>query len=68
MFLKNKAEWAMRKCMVAMATFNAILKNGGILTKSIISSLLLIIDYSTSYQIEAEINGYYPMVRDALSN
>ena len=33
MFLKNKPVWAIRKCMVTMATRNAILKNGGVPTK-----------------------------------
>ena len=45
MFLKHYPVWAMWKCMVAMATCNAILNNGGIPTKSIISQLLLTIDY-----------------------
>ena len=34
-----------KKCMVSMATVNAILEDGGIYTKLIISPLLLILDY-----------------------
>ena len=37
MFLKNKHIWAMRNCMVTMATINAILTGRGIHTNSIIS-------------------------------
>ena len=55
----------MSNCMVAMATCNAILKNGGIPTKSIISQLLLTIEYLTWYQINNLIHASYPMVGDA---
>ena len=34
---KNKPVWVMGKCMVSMATYNAILKNGSVPTNSIIS-------------------------------
>ena len=51
--LKKKLIPAMRKCMVSMATHNAILKNGGVTTKSFISQLLLSLDYKTWYQIKA---------------
>ena len=44
---------AMCKCMVSKATNNAILKNGGVTTKSFISQLLLSLDYKTWYQIQA---------------
>ena len=49
--LKNKFGYL--KYMVSMATRNAILKNGGIPTRSIISQLLLILDNKTWYQIKA---------------
>ena len=49
--LKNRLVSAMRKCMVSMATGNAILKKGGRPTKSNISQLLLILDNKTWYQI-----------------
>ena len=35
---KNKPVWAMCKCMVSMATRNAILKNGGVPKNSLISA------------------------------
>ena len=35
MFLKDTHVWAFRKCIVAMATGNANLKNGGVPTNSI---------------------------------
>ena len=37
--------WAMKKCMVSMATHNAVFKNEGVRTKLLIYHLLLIIDY-----------------------
>ena len=43
----------MCKCMVSVATNNAILKNGGVTTKSFISQLLLSLDYKTWNQIQA---------------
>ena len=51
--LKKKLIPAMCNCMVSMATHSAILKNGGVTTKSIISQLLLSLDYKTWYQIKA---------------
>ena len=42
----------MCKCMVSMATNNEILKNGDVTTKSVISQLLLSLDYKTWYQIK----------------
>ena len=46
-FLKNKLIWALRKCMVSMATHIAILtdvgRGGAVHTNSIISQLKLII-------------------------
>ena len=42
-----------KKCMVSMATGNAILKKGVRPTKSIISQLLLILDIKRWYQIKA---------------
>ena len=51
--LKKKLIPAMCKCMVSMATNNAILKIGGVTTKSFISQLLLSLDYKTLYQIQA---------------
>ena len=50
---KKKLAQAMCKCMVSMATHNAILQNGGVTTKSFISQLLLRLDYKTWYQIKA---------------
>ena len=50
--VQNKPVWAMIKCMVSMATYNRF-KNGGVLTKLIISQLLLILDCLTSYHIKA---------------
>ena len=44
---------AMCKCMVSMATHNAILKNVCATTKSFLSQLLLSLDYKTWYQIKA---------------
>ena len=49
--LKKKLIPAMCKCMVSMATNNAILKIGGVTTKSFISQLLLSLYYKTWYQI-----------------
>ena len=51
--LKKKLILAICKCMVSMATHNAILKNGGVTTKSFKSQLLLCLDYKTWYQIKA---------------
>ena len=48
-----------------MAICNAILNNGGIPTKSIISQLILTIDYETWYQIKEQIHAFYLMVSDA---
>ena len=50
LFPKNKPVSAMEKCMVVVATHNAILKNGSVPTKS---QLLLMEDFYTWYQIEA---------------
>ena len=36
--------WAMRKCMVSMATHSGF-ENGGMPTKLLVSPLLLILDY-----------------------
>ena len=43
--LKDILNYTMKNCMVSMATVNVILKNGGVHTKLIISSLLLIVFY-----------------------
>ena len=43
--LKKKLIPAMCKCMVSMATHNAILKKGGVTRKSFISQLLLRLNY-----------------------
>ena len=43
--LKNKPVWTMWNCMVSMATNNANIKNGGTLTKLLISQLLFILGY-----------------------
>ena len=52
--LKKKLIPAMCKCMVSMATHNAIhSQKGGVTTKSIIPQLLLRLDYKTWYQIKA---------------
>ena len=51
--LKKKLIPAICKCMVSMATHNAILKNGGATTKSFIPQLVLGLDYKTWYQIKA---------------
>ena len=53
----------MCKCMVSMAANNAILKNGGVTTKSFISQSLLSLDYKTWYQIQAMAYTFYHMVR-----
>ena len=45
--LKYILNYTMKNCMVSMATVNVILKHGGVHTKLIISSLLLIIFYQT---------------------
>ena len=44
---KKKLIPAMCKCMVSMATNYAILKIGGVSTKSLIYELLLSLDYKT---------------------
>ena len=49
---KNKPVWAMRKCIVSMATNNRF-KNGCVPTKLLISQLLLTIDGLNSYHIKA---------------
>ena len=49
--------------MVSMETGNAILKNGGRPRNSIISQLLLILDNKPWYQIKAQTQAFYPMVR-----
>ena len=51
--LVKKRILAKCKCMVSMATHNAILKNGGVTRKSFESQLLLSINYKTWYQIKA---------------
>ena len=43
--LKDILNYTMKNCMVSMATVNVILKHGGVHTKLIISSLLLIVFY-----------------------
>ena len=43
--LNDKLNYTMKNCMVSMAAVNVILKHGGVHTKLIISSLLLILDY-----------------------
>ena len=43
--LKDKLNWTMKKCMVSMATVNAILEHGGVHRKLTISLLLLILDH-----------------------
>ena len=43
--LKDKLNYTMKIYMLSMATINVILKNGGVHTKLIISSLLLILNY-----------------------
>ena len=42
---RKKLILAMSKCMVSMATHNAILLNGGVPTKTTISQLFLSLDY-----------------------
>ena len=61
--LKGKLVWGMEKCMVSMATGNAILMNWGRPRNSIISQLLLILDNKPWYQIKGWIQVFYPMVR-----
>ena len=43
--LKDKLNCTMKKCMVSMATINAILEHGGVHRKLTISLLLLILDH-----------------------
>ena len=43
--LKDKLNCTLKKCMVSMATVNAIFEDGGNHTKLIVSPLLLILDY-----------------------
>ena len=51
--------------MVSMATHNATLKNGVVTTKSMISRLMLNLDYLTWYQIKAKTHTFNHMVRYA---
>ena len=46
---------------------NAILKKGVLPSKSIISKLLLSLDYQTWYQIKAETNTFHYMVRHTMN-
>ena len=43
--LQNILVWAMRKCMVSMASPHTIFENGGRPTNSIISRILLILEH-----------------------
>ena len=43
--LKDNLNCTMKKCMVSMATVNAILEHGGVHTKLTISPLLLFLDH-----------------------
>ena len=43
--LKDILKYTMKNCMVSMATVNMILMHGGVHTKWIISSLLIIVFY-----------------------
>ena len=43
--LKDILNFTMKNCMVSMATVNVILKHGGVHTKLIIFSLLLMVFY-----------------------
>ena len=45
--LKDKLVLSMCKCMVSMVTRYMILKNGGNPTKSLVSTMLLIIEHKT---------------------
>ena len=49
--------------MVSMVTRYLILKNGRNPTKSLVSTLLLIIEHKTWYQIKAETQAFGPVVR-----
>ena len=49
--------------MVSMATRYMILKTGGISTKSIVSRVLLFLEHTPWYQIEAKTHNFLPMVR-----
>ena len=49
--------------MVSMATLYMIHKNGGMLTKSIVSRVLLILEHTTWYQIEALTHAVLPVVK-----
>ena len=49
--------------MVSMATRYMILKTGGVATKSIVSRLLLFLEHTPWYQIEAKTYTFLPMVR-----
>ena len=42
---KEKLVCTLKKCIVSMATINAVLEHGGVHTKLIITPLLLILDY-----------------------
>ena len=41
--LKIKSIWVIRNCMISMVTHNAILKNGGVHTKIVVSEQQLIL-------------------------
>ena len=49
--------------MVSMATRYMILKTVGRPTKSIVSSVLLILEHKTWYQIKAKTKTFLPVVR-----
>ena len=49
--------------MVSMATHYMILKNGGNPTKSLVSTVLLIIEHRTLYQIKVLTQAFCHMVR-----
>ena len=51
--LKDRLVLSMCKCMVFVVTRYMILKNGGNPTKSLVSTVLLIIEHKTWYQIKA---------------
>ena len=51
--LNDKLVLYMCKCMVSMVTRYMILKNGGNPTKALVSTVLLIIEHQTWYQIKA---------------
>ena len=49
--------------MISMATLYMILKNGGMLTKAIVSRMLLIPEHYTWYQIEAKTQAVLPVLK-----